>query len=110
MLGDAFNKSAWLYLTDDGGANWDITKLPEPSGELQMLDESSGWYVAKKIYRTTNAGASWKAVIPVTWSGEPVFVDMTRGWIVARKDEEIALVRTSNAGVNWDILTTRIVP
>lgn len=110
MMGDSYDKSSWLYRTDDGGANWEITKLPEPSGDLQMLDEQNGWYVAKKIYRTTNGGASWQSVIPVSWHGQPVFVDMTRGWIVARRDEDIALVRTTNAAVNWDILTTRIAP
>lgn len=110
MMGDSYDKSGWLYRTDDGGANWDIAKLPEPSGSLQMLDEQNGWFVAKKIYRTTNGGASWQAVIPVTWHGQPNFVDMTRGWIVARKDEEIALVRTTNAAVNWDILAARIIP
>lgn len=110
IMGDSFNKSSWLYRTDDAGANWDISRLPEPDGDLQMLDESNGWYVAKKIYRSTNGGTSWSSVIPVSWHGQPMFIDMTRGWIVAMRDTEIALVRTSNAGINWDILTTRIVP
>lgn len=104
------NKPTWLYTTSDGGMTWVSHAMPAMTGHIQMIDPSNGYYVAGKIYKTTDGGQSWNAVIPVTWDGLPDFINLDHGWIVAKKDDNIALVRTTNAAVNWSILETIIVP
>jgi photosystem II stability/assembly factor-like uncharacterized protein len=104
------NKPTWLYTTGDGGATWTSHAMPAMAGHIQMIDSVNGYYVAGKIYKTTDGGKTWIEVIPVTWDGIPDFIDTNNGWIVAQKDGEIALVQTTNAAVNWDILNPVVAP
>lgn len=104
------NKPTWLYTTGDGGTTWASHAMPAMTGHIQMIDPLNGYYIAGRIYKTTDGGNSWNLVIPVTWDGLPDFIDLDHGWIVAKKDDNVALVRTVNAAMNWDILETTIVP
>lgn len=104
------NKPTWLYTTSDGGATWVSHVMPAFTGKVQMIDALNGYYVAGTIYRSKDGAKTWTAVIPVTWDGTPDFVDPNNGWIVAIKNGETALVQSVNAGVNWTILNTVIVP
>jgi len=87
-----------------------IPPLPASSGNinLQMIDPLKGYYISGKIYSTQDGGNTWKTINPVSWSGQPDFIDFNHGWAVARNGEQIALVQTTNGGVNWDMLTTTI--
>ncbi|HTX78416.1 MAG TPA: hypothetical protein VMC62_02050 [Longilinea sp.] len=101
---------SWIYTTTDGGQNWTSHALPSASGQYQFLDVSHGYYVAGHIYKTIDGGASWSLIIPVSWDGQPDFVDLNNGWIVARNGTDIALVKTTNAAVNWAIIKAVIAP
>lgn len=110
LMGAGDLKKSWIYRTNDGGVSWQSSPLPDPGGDLQLIDSKNGYYVGGNIFRTTDSGKSWAAVIPVKWGGQPMFVDLTTGWIVAEKDTEKALVQTKNAAIDWAILKTVISP
>ncbi|MGD0708353.1 MAG: hypothetical protein ABSA51_07860 [Anaerolineaceae bacterium] len=100
----SMTKLSWIYTTTDGGQNWISHALPADSGQYQFLDVGHGYYVAGHIYKTIDGGASWSSIIPVSWNGQPDFVDANNGWIVAKNGTDIALVKTTNAAVNWAII------
>jgi photosystem II stability/assembly factor-like uncharacterized protein len=100
----SMTKLSWIYTTTDGGQNWTSHALPADSGQYQFLDVGHGYYVSGHIYKTIDSGASWSSIIPVSWNGQPDFVDMSNGWIVAKNGTDIALVKTTNAAVNWAII------
>lgn len=104
------NKPTWLYTTGDGGATWVSHAMPAFTGKIQMINDQQGYYVAGNIYQTLDGGKNWKTIIPVAWDGTPDFMDLNHGWIVARAGDLLALVQSTNAGVNWTMLAPTIAP
>ncbi len=104
------NNLGWLYVTKDGGGTWVPENVPQPQGLFHFISPGQGWYVADKVYQTTDGGLHWTPVATVTWTGVPDFVDSNNGWLVASKDNALALVYSSDAGVSWASIIPVIEP
>lgn len=105
-MNDPAKQSHYLYATTDGGQAWNTH--PFPGGALQLLSPNVGWALAQDIHQTHDGGNTWTRAGVVSWDGQFSFVDDRNGWAVARSGEDIALVRTSNAGRTWQLLQPRV--
>ncbi|MGE5775859.1 MAG: WD40/YVTN/BNR-like repeat-containing protein [Chloroflexota bacterium] len=106
--------SSYLYFSEDGGATWTSTLLPEKvlasQATLFFFDEENLLLLVRNIYRSTDSGRNWKHVKSVTWDGQFSFVDLQTGWAIARSGSETALVKTSNGGAAWVEIKPVIAP
>jgi photosystem II stability/assembly factor-like uncharacterized protein len=100
----------WLYATQDGGKTWVLENVPQPQGLFQFITPGQGWYVADKVYLTNDGGLHWTPGATVTWTGMPDFVDANNGWLVASKDNALALVKSTDSGASWSIITPVVAP
>jgi photosystem II stability/assembly factor-like uncharacterized protein len=125
--------SAHLYQTQDDGWTWSRSTLPQPyfpnlGGYQRTFDwlwlrDEIGWAIVTdeyatetesgnlltRLYQTETGGASWSFVKSVYWRGEFDFVDEVHGWALAYARGENALVRTTNGGRTWELLSPRLV-
>ena len=97
-----------LYSSEDGGENWRAD--PYPGGELQMLNPRVGWALSRDIYQTNDGGRTWEEIKTVNWDGQFDFVDESSGFAVARSGDQVALVRTLDAGRSWEMLEPVLAP
>jgi hypothetical protein len=95
----------YLYRTDTGGADW--TSLSYPGGDFYTIDGRMGWALKKDLFRTDDGGETWGKIntVPITWNGQLDFLSSQLGYGVAEKDSEYGLIRTTNGGVIWDLLS-----
>ena len=97
--------TGFLYATEDGGASWTTTPLPElamaNSDQLTYFDENTALLLGREIYRSLDDGRSWTHVKTVNWDGRFSFVDSLHGWAVASANGKIALVETIDGGATW---------
>jgi photosystem II stability/assembly factor-like uncharacterized protein len=98
----------YVYVTQDGGTTWEPHL--NQGGELVMLSPRVGFALSRRIYQTLDGGVTWDATKVVTWDGQFSWIDERTGWAVARSDGALALVRTDDAGRNWDLLKPRVGP
>ncbi|KAF0106877.1 MAG: Uncharacterized protein FD146_2235 [Anaerolineaceae bacterium] len=104
------------YATTDGGATWQIVRLPEgytfnaSNDGLFYFDPNYGFALGRNIYQTTDGGQNWTLIKQVAWDGQFSFYNMNLGWAVARSDGAIALVKTTNGGAKWEIINPHVRP
>lgn len=128
---------AFLYTSMDNGQTWDFFRLADPpiengnwdyvqrSHSIDFISSEIGWvYISDyyqlqggedsntltHIYNTVDGGKSWQPVKTVTWAGQFSYVDIQNGWAAAFSGDENALVRTTNEGRTWQIITPEIAP
>lgn len=100
-----------IYKTTNGGTNWNSlnsgssTQLYKPF----FVNENTGYVSgAPVVLKTTNAGSSWfelevNVQPPVEFFRDIKFTSENTGYLIA----DVGRVRkTTNAGVNWTMLTT----
>ena len=97
----------YFYQTDDGGAVWTIYYVPE--GELHTLSDQVYYLTSRDIYRSTDGGMEWDLIKSVNWDGQFSFVNRDLAWAVAydSKDDEYALVKTTDGCETFEIVDTR---
>lgn len=109
----------WTYRTTNGGATWTSAALPRAWGGFYFLDLNTGWYLGQTaadantgvaVYQTTNGGSNWKLISGTNWSGSMDYIDARNGWVIAKSGTDLALVRTSDGGVSYQILTPQLAP
>lgn len=98
----------YVYVTQDGGLTWEPHL--NQGGALVMLSPRVGFALSRRIYQTLDGGVNWNATKVVTWDGQFSWIDERSGWAVARDGQALALVKTDDAGRNWDLLKPRIEP
>lgn len=116
----------WLYVTRDGGENWQRQPLPVPDDfmeghlftypprffsptegvlGLRFITENGRGLM---IYRTRDGGETWTGTTPLLTAGvrPPViaFTDADHGWAI----DGVRLYATSDGGQQWNALTTDI--
>jgi hypothetical protein len=102
-----------IIMTSNGGINWQIIDVgPFWAGPetIQFSDDkNTGVFVAQNntvsyIYRTTNGGFNWTPVYSMS-----NYYSETMRWIPGTSNiygnSEFILVRSTNNGVNWSIMT-----
>ncbi len=104
--GDELLTRKFLYATQDGGESWATEAYP--GGTLFMFDELRGFAFDRMIRKTSDGGATWEDVKEVSWDGQFSFIDPETGWAVAESEDEVALVRSVDGGVTWQLLEPTI--
>jgi photosystem II stability/assembly factor-like uncharacterized protein len=101
---------AYLYFTSDNGMEW--ADYPYPGGDFYTIDGSTGWALGKDIQQTTDGGKSWNKLntVSITWNGQLDFLSALLGFGIAEKDSEYGLIRTTNGGGIWDLLSPVVAP
>ncbi len=110
--------TVWIYSSADAGQNWDASPLP--GRDLFFLDANTVWSAAegdvndpnapRHLYRSDDGGQSWADITTVNWGPQLDFIDANTGWAVARAGEELALVHSTDAGANWQLLNPTTGP
>ena len=93
----------YIYRTQNGGTTWDGDEYP--GGALYCFDADNCFALSREIHKTTDGGENWAHVSTVYWDGQFSFVNQQLGWAVARSDDGIALVKTTNGGELWEMLS-----
>jgi len=98
----------YIYTTPNRGQTWQYTQLPAPIDSLIFIDEKKGWAFGREFFTTSDGGLSWVSVKTVNWDGQFSFINSFHGWAVASNNEEIALVKTADGGLTWQIIDPQI--
>jgi photosystem II stability/assembly factor-like uncharacterized protein len=111
--------------TTDGGATWQIAKVPDADrldfrdihafSATSALLISAGNGPASKIYRTTDAGATWTLVYTNPDSAGFYdcidFFDERRGLVLGDSyDGQMAVLSTTDGGSNWQRIPGSALP
>jgi WD40 repeat protein len=122
----------FLYVTTDGGKNWQINPLPSERSEIEFqvparsidIINSNVVYLLKKklrenrtadrvadLYMSRDRGRTWTNITTVGWYGDLEFVDERVGWVVIRdKDDHfLQLLHTTDGGQTWGKLAPQTV-
>ena len=102
-----------IIMTSNGGINWQIINVgPFVNGPntIQFSDDkNTGVFVAQNntvsyIYRTTNGGFNWVSVYTLSY-----YYSETMRWIPGTSNiygnSEFMLIRSTNNGINWSVMT-----
>jgi hypothetical protein len=104
------------YATTDGGATWQVLRLPEGytmnalNDGLFYFDPTHAFALGRNIYQTNDGGQTWELIKQVTWDGQFSFYNMNLGWAVARSEGAIAVVNTTNGCAKWNVLNYHVRP
>ncbi|MBL8058694.1 MAG: hypothetical protein JNK29_18465 [Anaerolineales bacterium] len=109
---------AYLYRTADSGASWATEPLTGGFSAGVFLNPEAGWVLGPAaanaaenvLAQTVDGGASLVDLKQLNWAGPLDFVDTLTGWAIARTGEEQALVRTTDGGKTWQLITPQIAP
>ena len=116
MVGSNLDDQETLMLHTSDGMNWEVVDHPVHDGRLIALDfpqSEGGWAVGtdvsitKPIILHTPDGAIWiEQDQPISEGelNEVFFVDETNGYAVGRTDTSSAVLKTTDAGDNWELL------
>jgi photosystem II stability/assembly factor-like uncharacterized protein len=103
---------SYFYSSQDGGANWMATGLPDgiraPMAQLIWFGLNNALLLGREMYLTTSDGQTWSFVKTVNWDGQFTFSDPQHGWAIARSDGEVALVHTIDWGATWSVIKPTI--
>jgi photosystem II stability/assembly factor-like uncharacterized protein len=105
-----------LYRTSDGGNSWQRVDIPSDLLVVcaNFTDLQVGWIGATdgKIYNTIDSGRTWtKQETGLDYEFSQIFfTDRVHGWVTAFKNfpklrQQYALLRTTDGGMNWEILS-----
>lgn len=111
--------------TIDGGAKWDVIKVPDAAKldfrDIEAFDANTAYILSigngasSRIYKTTDGGATWKNQF--TNDNAKAFFDALACWdknnCIAMSDPvdgKYVLIATSDGGSNWKTLDTSKMP
>ncbi len=94
--------SSELYITTNGGSNWEIIPNSPGGYSIKFLDTLTGFlggYDAS-IQKTTDGGLNWYSTNNITGDGKIKKIDFsnnTTGWALAK-----SFYKTTNTGETWE--------
>ena len=110
-----------LFATSDGGRTWQMVNssdLPE-NARVQFVDEAHGWaaaiiHLGSQVFASDDGGHSWTLLATpckYTWAIAVSFLDAATGWLAcggqpAGWDQDKELYKTSDAGQNWELVSS----
>lgn len=87
---------------------WRNLSSIQPTGrydDIFFISSSTGWTITyNRVYKTTNSGDSWSLYFLQLSNRSLGFFDSQNG-IIGTLDSVTPLVRTTNGGVNWNLVT-----
>ncbi len=109
-----------LIVSADGGATWNVVAggLPANSlkdAEVEFVSPMEGWVTglvvgANVMFRTLDGGQTWQDISSSDLAGIPscmLWLDADNGYLGIRNGSSTqGVYRTSNAGLNWDKLSS----
>lgn len=108
---------AFLYRSADGGATWAVERLAGGFTTAAFLDPETGWILTASpdltestLAQTVDGGQNLTDVKQLSWTGPLDFVDAQTGWAVAQAGEARALVKTTDGGRTWQVITPQVAP
>jgi photosystem II stability/assembly factor-like uncharacterized protein len=126
----------FLYVTTDGGKNWQINPLPNEQSEIEFqvpprsidIINSNVVYLLKEklienqtedrvadLYVSRDRGRNWTNITTVGWSvgwyGDLEFVDERVGWAVLQDESNhfLSLMHTTDGGQTWEQVAPQMV-
>jgi photosystem II stability/assembly factor-like uncharacterized protein len=108
-----------ILKTTNGGENWHIfyTGFSSNNSSISMVDPNTGYILldSTKLIKTTNGGSNWYFVsniehikLRLSYFQYLNFISSNTGFILSREGDYYwrgsRLMRTSNAGMNWNTL------
>ena len=116
ILGDQNPDSTSIFITNNGGLDWEKHTFPFFAFKIYFINENTGFCKGgANLYRTDNGGISWEKIEldqpDIVFSGEDIFfLNDQEGWILANNgghDFSVApksyLLVTKDGGLTWDI-------
>lgn len=111
--------------TIDGGANWNVIKVPDAAKldfrDIEAFDANTAYILSigngasSRIYKTIDGGATWK--LQFTNDNEKAFFDAIACWdknnCIAMSDpvdNKYVLIRTIDGGARWTSIDTTKMP
>jgi photosystem II stability/assembly factor-like uncharacterized protein len=105
---DTKTETHYIYTSTDSGLSWE-GGTPYPGGEILVMGGGFAFAFGKDISRSSDYGETWEYVSSIDWEGQFSFIDQQTGWAVARSEGNVALVKTTDGGVTWDLLGPVVV-
>lgn len=105
--------ASYFYSSQDGGATWQMLRLPDKvraeQDQLIYYGSNNALLLGRNIYLSASDGQTWSFVKTVSWDGQFSFADPQYGWAVARSNGEVALVQTTDWAATWAVIKPTIV-
>lgn len=102
--------SRFIYVSSDGGENWDERMGPEFSTQkVSFLDQNNGWILEPggNIYYTSDAAQSWTLVNNRSAFNSSIgafsFYTRDKGYVLSNGG---VFYETADQGVSWDSIST----
>jgi photosystem II stability/assembly factor-like uncharacterized protein len=128
LQGKEMKRDGVVLRTNDGGANWEVVKLPIKQIPICIFftDENNGWMggapideegeddnddkdsLPSDLLATTDGGKTWQAArrLPVTIK-TIYFPEKSVGWMVGQKG---SIYKTNDGGKSWDTQKSELEP
>jgi photosystem II stability/assembly factor-like uncharacterized protein len=104
------NPDSYVYSTSDWGKHWDRVKLSSSADHLFFVTPQIGFAMGRDHFKTIDGGANWEKIKTVSWDGQFSLINEIEGWVIAQKDDQIALLHTSDGGKTYQELKPVISP
>jgi photosystem II stability/assembly factor-like uncharacterized protein len=111
----ADGQTGQLFITNNGGADWQVAYVPFVRGKLvflgtvgYFLETTSATGTGASIYSTSD-GLNWVKTVEIKIpNGELItglsFISVERGWLgVASQSQKITIYQTGNAAQSWTL-------
>ena len=108
-----------LYWSYDRLSNWRTMRLPSAEGDLSFYGIESGWYAiqnapgadfAYEILYTEDGGNNWRTIARLAWDSRLQFITSAVGFGIVTYNGQLAMVKTSNGGFDWEQIFSFVVP
>ncbi len=88
-----------VLVTRDAGAHWTPIEIPEPAGDIFLLNDTTGWLATPSgIWKTDEFGLSWRKIKKQEGVVGLCFLNEQHGWAFG---EHKLFIETNDGGKTW---------